>query len=163
MGKHKILIFTFLFLIGSAWCSARQVSFQIVQHDGTSEVSEQSLTIEDEIMNHFFDYGYIVTNSDAQVSSSDKQDENLFNTGIGEAIDGFSDYFVQIKLFYNKAGQKGENPDLTKIDWTLASAKTGEKIRKNSITNFKLEHKKDDMKNISSALAAEINTALKAK
>ena len=101
MGKHKILIFSFLFLLGSAWCSARQVSFQIVQHDGPSELLEESLTIEDEVMNNFFDYGYIVTNSDAQVSSSEKQDEKLFNTGIGEAIEGFSDYFIQIKLFYN--------------------------------------------------------------
>lgn len=163
MGKHKILIFSFLFLLGSAWCSARQVSFQIVQHNGPSELLEESLTIEDEVMNNFFDYGYIVTNSDAQVSSSEKQDEKLFNTGIGEAIEGFSDYFIQIKLFYNRTEQKDDTPDLKKIDWTLASAKTGEKIRNHTITDIKLEHKKDDMKNISSALAAEINKVLKAK
>ena len=163
MGKHKILIFTLLLLTSSVWCSARQVAFQIVQHDGTAEVSEQSLSIEDEVLTNFFDYGYIVTNSDAAVSESAAQDEKLYNIGIGEAIDGFSDYFVQIKLFYDKVNQSGEVPELTKIDWTIASAKTGEKVKNNSITNIKLEHKKDATKKLSSSLAAEINSALKAK
>ena len=156
MGKHKILIFTLLLLTSSVWCSARQVAFQIVQHDGTAEVSEQSLSIEDEVLTNFFDYGYIVSESAAQ-------DEKLYNIGIGEAIDGFSDYFVQIKLFYDKVNQSGEVPELTKIDWTIASAKTGEKVKNNSITNIKLEHKKDATKKLSSSLAAEINSALKAK
>ncbi|MBR1639921.1 MAG: hypothetical protein IJ688_11095 [Treponema sp.] len=163
MGKHKILIFTFLMLLGSAYCSARQLSFQIIQHGGTSDVSEQSLSIEDEVMTKFFDYGYIVTNSNAAVSSSASQDEKLYNSGIGEAVDGFSDYFIQIKLFYDKVNQTGEVPDLKKIDWTLASAKTGEELKKHSITDIKLEHKKDDMKKVSSVLAAEINSALKAR
>ncbi|MBP3742411.1 MAG: hypothetical protein K5786_03620 [Treponema sp.] len=163
MGKHKILIFTFLLLIGSAYCSARQLSFQIVQRDGTADVSEQSLTIEDEVLTNFFDYGYIVTNSEAAVSSSLSQDEKLYNIGIGEAIEGFSDFFVQIKLYYDAANQTGDVPELKKIDWVLASTKSGEKLKNHTITDIKLQHKEDDMKKISSVLAAEINSALKAK
>ena len=163
MGKHKILIFALLFLIGNAFASARQLAFQIVQHDGTAEVSEQSLSLEDEVLTNFFDYGYIVTNSDAAVSDSDSQDEKLYKIGISEAIDGFSDYFIQINLFYDKLNQTGEVPELKKIDWTITSAKTGEKIKNKSMTNIKLEHKKDAMKKLSSSLAADINSALKAK
>jgi len=163
MGKHKILIFTLLLLIGSAYCSAKQLSFQIVQHGGRPEVSEESLTIEDEVLTHFFDFGYIVTNSNAEISSSASQDEKLYNRGMGEAIEGFSDYFIQIKLFYDKVNQTGDIPDLKKIDWAIASAKTGEELKRHSITDIKLEHKVDDMKKISSTLAAEINSALKAK
>ncbi len=157
------MMFTLLLLIGSAYCSAKQLSFQIVQHDGSPDVSEDSLTIEDEVLTNFFDFGYIVTNSNAEVSTSSSQDEKLYKRGMGEAIDGFSDYFIQIKLFYDSVNQTGENPELKKIDWALASAKTGEELKRHSITDIKLEHTKDDMKKISSALAAEINSALKAK
>lgn len=163
MGKNRFLIFTFLLLTVSALCSARQLSFQIVQRDGQANVSEQALTIEDEVMTIFFDYGYIVTNSNAQVSASDTQDKKFYDIGITEAIDGFSDYFIQIVLHYDTLHQSGDAPELKKIDWTIASAKSGEKIQNDTITDIKAAHKKDEVKRISSLLASQINIALKAR
>lgn len=143
---------------------AKQISFQVVQHDiSTDAVTEQSLTIEDEVLNKFFEYGFIVTNSEAQISVSETMDEKLFKNGIGEAFNGFSDYFVQINLFYTRTeNTKTANADLQKIDFAIANAKTGVKLASNSFENIKLEHKKDDLKKISSNLVNEINKALKA-
>ena len=84
-------------------------------------------------------------------------EKGIENNFIGPKIIDKKDWISSFNNMVNTT------PDLKKIDWTLASAKTGEKIRNHTITDIKLEHKKDDMKNISSALAAEINKVLKAK
>ena len=36
------------------------------------------MTIEDSVLNNFFEYGFIVTNSDAAISESSAQDERLY-------------------------------------------------------------------------------------
>ena len=101
MGKLKKLCILSLLLISGSLCFANQISFQIVQHDDSLDsVSEDSMTIEDSVLNNFFEYGFIVTNSDAAISESAAQDERLYKIGQGEAFNGFSDYFVQIKLYY---------------------------------------------------------------
>ena len=58
----------------SGFCAS--VSFQIVQHnDSMSSVCNSVLVIEDEILNSFFNSGYIVSNSPAARSSSAAQDK----------------------------------------------------------------------------------------
>lgn len=165
MGKLKKLSFILVFQCLSSFCFAKQLCFQIVQHDAAAkEVTEQSFVIEDEVLNNFFDYGFIVTNSNATVSNSQIQDEKLFQTGIKDAFDGFSDIFIQIKLFYEQPKQNfSENSELKNIDFLVASAKTGKKIAENSLKDIKLEHKKNDLKMISSNLVFEINKTLKNK
>lgn len=165
MGKLKKLSFVLILQCLGALCFANQLCFQIVQHDASAkEVSEQSFYIEDEILNNFFDSGFIVTNSKATVSNSKIQDEKLFTAGIKDAFDGFSDIFIQIKLFYEQSKQNfSENSELKNIDFSIANAKTGTKIAESSLKNIKLEHKKDDLKKISSNLVGEINKALKNK
>ncbi len=145
-------------------CFAKQICFQVVQHDDTAEeITEQSLTIEDEVLNNFFEYGFIVTNSVAQVSGSEAMDEKLYKNGIGEAFNGFSDYFVQINLYYSRDENTTKaNADLKKINFALANAKTGIKLASKEMENIKLEHKKDDLKKVTSTLVNEINKAIKA-
>lgn len=164
MGKIKRLVFALIISLAGINCFAKQISFQIVQHDEAIEnVSEQSLVIEDEILNNFFDYGFIVTNSSAQVSAENAKDEKLFKAGIGEAFNGFSDYFVQINLFYNRdENTKTVNADLKEIKFFVADAKTGVTFADKSIANVKQGNKKDDLKKISSNLVKEINNAIKA-
>ena len=119
MGKLKrFYIFSVLLLCGTL-CFANQISFQIVQHDETIDsVSEDSMTIEDSVLNNFFEYGFIVTNSDAAISDSTDQDERLYKIGQGDAFNGFSDYFVQIRLYYERTEQTlSQNADLYKIDF----------------------------------------------
>ena len=49
----KLSLFCFISLL-STFCFARQLCFQIVQHDSAAkELTEQSLTIEDEVLNSF--------------------------------------------------------------------------------------------------------------
>lgn len=163
MGKMKRICLFAAMIICSAACFAKQISFQIVQHDDSAkEVTEQSLTIEDEVLNSFFDYGFIVTNSDAKIASSDAQDEKFYKNGVGEAFNGYSDYFIQISLFYETtASTISANADLKKVAFVVASAQTGEKIASKSVENIKLEHKKDDLKKVSANLVTEITKTLK--
>ena len=102
MGKTRKYILIAGLLLCAQVCFARQVSFQIIQHDErTEKVTEQSLVIEDELLSGFFESGYIVTNSPTVVSNSDANDIVLYNKALGDAYEGSSDYFIQIKLIYS--------------------------------------------------------------
>ena len=154
MGKtRKILLITGLLLCAQV-CFAKQVSFQIIQHDDkTQNVTEQSLVIEDEMLNSFFETGYIVTNSPTVVSESDENDVILYNKAMGDAYEGSSDYFIQVKLFYNNS--------LRQIDWSIASVATGNKIKESSITGSVTAADEKGMKKLSSKLMSEIFDILK--
>ena len=123
VGKMKRLAILFALIFCTMNCFAKQICFQVVQHDiSAKDVTEQSLIIEDEILNRFFEYGYIVTNAAAQVSASDSIDETLFKSGVGEAFNGFSDYFVQINLFFDRnETTTTAKADLKKIDFAIAN------------------------------------------
>lgn len=160
----KLSLFCFISLL-STFCFARQLCFQIVQHDSTAkELTEQSLTIEDEVLNSFFDYGFIVTNSNATISNSQNQDETLFETGLKDAFNGYSDIFIQIQLFFEQNDENTTtNSELKSINFIVANASTGVKIAENNLQNIKLEHKKNDLQKISSNLVFQINKILKNK
>ena len=164
MGKLKRTLILFILLCSSALCFANQISFQIVQHDDSNDcVSEDSMIIEDAVLNSFFEHGFIVTNSDAAISDSTAQDERLYKIGTGDAFNGYSDYFIQIKLFYERTEQTlTASSDLYKIDFVIASPKTGLKIAEKSIKDIKIERgKKNNLAKISSDLVNQINKALK--
>jgi hypothetical protein len=165
MGNLKRLSILAVLLIGSSLCFANQISFQIVQHDDCMDsVSEDSLTIEDSVLNNFFEYGFIVTNSDAAISESAAQDEKLYKIGQGDAFNGFSDYFIQIRLYYERTDETtSENADLCEIGFSITSIKTGKKIADKTMKNIKIDRtKKNNLVKISSDLVDEISKALRA-
>ena len=165
MGNLKrLLILTVLLLCGTL-CFANQISFQIVQHDDSQDsVSEDSLTIEDSVLNNFFEYGYIVTNSDAAISDSTAQDERLYKIGQGDAFNGYSDYFVQIKLYYERTEQTlSASADLYEINFSITSVKSGKKIADKTLKDLKIDRtKKNNLVKVSSDLVNEISKALRA-
>ena len=78
------------------------------------------MIIEDSVLNNFFEYGYIVTNSDAAISESKAQDEKLYKIGQGDAFNGFSDYFIQIRLYYERTEETlSAASDLYEIDFSI--------------------------------------------
>ena len=165
MGKLKRFSILAILLISGTFCFANQISFQIVQHDDSKDsVSEDSMTIEDSVLNNFFEYGYIVTNSDAAISESSAQDEKLYKIGQGDAFNGYSDYFIQIKLYYQRSEETiTESSDLYEIDFSITSVKTGKKIAAKSMKNIKIDRtKKNNLVQISDDLVNEISKALKA-
>lgn len=135
MFKKFVCLCIFCFV--NCFCFARQISFQIVQYnDILTEVSEESLIIEDKILQLLFSKGFIVTNSTASISKSVNDDESLYLSGIKEAFEGSSDYFIQIKLYFKNIVQETKTKNvLTKVDWVLARANTGTKISQNSVEN----------------------------
>ena len=164
MGKR---FFTFLisaFLICSS-CFARQISVQVVQHDLSLDyVSEQSLIVEDELLNGFFDQGYIVTNSEASISDSEERDNDLFHFGYGEAYDGASDYFVQVKLFYDAANKKSKMDvtpcKLDHIDLVVINVSSGKTIKESTIKGIEKSNTDDSVRLLSTTLIKEIRKAL---
>ena len=165
MEKLKRISILAILLISGSLCFANQISFQIVQHDASLDrVSEDSMTIEDSVLNNFFEYGFIVTNSDAAISESAAQDENLYKIGQGDAFNGFSDYFIQIKLYYERTDETvNSSSDLYKIDFSITSVKTGKKIAAKTMKDIKIDRtKKNNLAKISSDLVSEISKALKA-
>jgi hypothetical protein len=165
MGKLKRFSILAILIFCGTFCFANQISFQIVQHDESLDsVSEDSMIIEDSVLNNFFEFGYIVTNSDAAISESVAQDEKLYKIGSGDAFNGFSDYFIQIKLYYERTAQtQSANSDLYKIQFIITSAKSGVKIAEKSLENLKFDRtKKNNLVRISSELVNQINKELKA-
>ena len=165
MGKLKRFSILTILLISGSLCFANQISFQIVQHDESLDsVSEDSLVIEDSVLNNFFEYGFIVTNSDAAISESAAQDEKLYKIGQGDAFNGFSDYFVQIKLYFERTDQTlNQSSDLYKINFSITSIKSGKKIAEKTISDIKIDRtKKNNLAKVSSDLVNEISKALRA-
>ena len=165
MGNLKRLCILTVLLFGTTLCFANQISFQIVQHDDSQDsVSEDSLVIEDSVLNNFFEYGFIVTNSDAAISESKAQDEKLYKIGQGDAFNGFSDYFIQINLYYERTEETlSASSDLYEIDFSITSIKTGKKIADRSMKNLKIDRtKKNNLVKVSSDLVNEISKALRA-
>ena len=165
MGKLKRFCILSVLLLSGTLCFANQISFQIIQHDDSQDsVSEDSLVIEDSVLNNFFEYGFIVTNSDAAISESKAQNEKLYKIGQGDAFNGFSDYFVQIKLYYVRTEDTlSTSSDLYKIDFIITSVKDGKQIAAKSIKDIKIDHtKKNNLAKVSSDLVNEISKALRA-
>lgn len=164
--RGKKIVSAAVVLLFSCFCFAGQISVQIVQHNlALDYVSEQSLIVEDELLNGFFDRGYIVTNSQAQISDSDETDVELLNTGFGEAYEGSSDYFVQVKLYYDTSKNKGVSDatpcPLEHIDWVMLKCSSGETLKSSSVKgNKKNPGTDEDVRQASFALISDIQKAL---
>lgn len=163
MGKNKVFLMICLAFLAQSVCFAKQISFQVVQHDNREdEVSEQSLIIEDELLNGFFEYGYIVTNSQAAISDSSKKDKDLCKIALKEAKEGYSEYLVQVKLYYeNKKSFNGYTVSLKKIEWTLYDTKTEKSISNGNVDEIKDNATDEDIRKISFVLINDIKKALK--
>jgi len=154
MGKTKHIIILAVIFFCANCCFAKQIQLQIVQHDDrTDAVSEDSLVIEDELLNGFFETGYIITNSPAAVSCSASDDLILFNKAMGDAYEGSSDFFVQIKLYYTNS--------LHTIDWSVASVTTGKTIKESQFESSVNAFDEKGLRNVSSRLISEISKILK--
>ena len=154
MGKTKLWLVIAGFMLCAQVCFAKQVSFQIIQHDDrTDKVTEQSLVIEDELIMGLFETGYIATNSPTVVSDSASNDTVLYSKALGDAYEGSSDYFIQVTLYYTNA--------LERIDWSVASVATGNKLKESSITGKVTVADDKGMRIISSKLVSEISEFLK--
>lgn len=164
MGKKLFTVFLALFAGGI--CFASQISVQIVQHNpATDYVTEDSLIVEDELLNGFFDKGFIATNSVAAVSESSEQDSELMYTGFGEAYDGGSDYFVQVKIYYDASTVKSEKDvtpcRLDHIEWSMYSCKSGKKLITSSVKgSSKFPATEENVREVSFVLISDIQKAL---
>lgn len=124
--KYKFLCLIICLLSFSVALFGLNISILIVQNDGTEKVSVASKTFENEILNYFFDNGHIVSNE--PVSLYDNYDFAA-KQGFYAAVDGFMDYFVEIKIDYV---EKSTNPDavllsnIKSVEYKIKKVSTGE-------------------------------------
>ena len=131
--RFYLMILSFL-LLNVISLYGLNVSILIFQKDGIDKVSESSRVFENQIMNTLFDYGHIVTNE--TISLYENYDMASVN-GFNAAVDGFMDYFVEIKLEYDISQSK--NPEavslenLKSVDYVIKKVSTGEVFYKSEV------------------------------
>lgn len=128
MGKRLFLSAFLFFSLFSI--HAVSLTFQIIQHcSSLKDVCESSLRMEDEIMNAFFEAGYIVSNIPAVPSESEADDDKIFKAGINEAAESSFDNFLALHIYFDKqAISNGEDPELGSIyaiSWKMGEVKSG--------------------------------------
>ncbi|MFA6856628.1 MAG: hypothetical protein WCR31_05405 [Treponema sp.] len=136
-----VLFFTFT-------CWSAELSFQIVQHDSVQEkVCEQTLVIEDEMLDYFFSRGNIVTNEPAAAVKTGG-DETVWKTAFAGAAAGGSRYFVQLCLYYDTAASTNpEAVSLSNLDyvtWTITDVQSGKTLSEMKTVVDKTALGKDD-------------------
>ena len=152
MGKIRHLFFVFVVFLLASNCFAEQISFQVVQHDKRfKEITDEVLSVEDELLTRFFEKGFIVTNSPAVISESKNQTDLLWSKGLGEAFD----FFVQVNIYLEEIEESEIKKDviINRVDWILANALNGETIESGSLKK---------VNNISNDIISKINNVIKA-
>ena len=170
MGKKQVIVLLSVILLTVSGCWSAELSFQVVQHNGTQEnVCEQTLVIEDEMLDYFFNQGNIVTNERA-AAVKDGGDEAVWKTAFADAAAGGSQYFVQLCLYYDTSSST--NPEavalsnLDYVTWTITEIQSGKKIAdmKNSVDKTALgKNDADSVRSYAAEIAGQIQKALKVK
>lgn len=164
MGK-KILMILLCSVFYCTGIFATQISFQILQNDQScDEINDKSYDIETYVLDGFFERSFIVTTSQSCVFESEEESSSLWKSGLGEAFEGSSDYFVQIEVFY-KSDENARKPVamIDKISWKLANVRTGLIMDSQTVTDIiKKENGSEDLGAISLNLVKNINKSIKA-
>ena len=165
MGIKKFFMFLMTAICFCTASFARQISVQILQQDSAiEEISEKSYDIETFVLDGFFEKNYIVTTSEASMFNTDDEALALWKSGLGEALNGSSDYFVQIEVFYisDESVRKAESK-IEKIVWKLARVQTGLVINSATLSDIKFQpNGQEDLSAIAANLVKNINSAIKA-
>lgn len=136
MGKKIIsILIAEIIVLSSAFCGS--LNFQIIQSSASlKDVCETTMVVEDEILNYFFDAGYVVSNSQSATSNSSAEQAKLWKTGVTDSSEGAFDYFVQINLIMNNDVTSKDKPcalgNMNKVSWKLISVPTGKVIEENT-------------------------------
>ncbi|WP_027727834.1 hypothetical protein [Treponema sp. C6A8] len=165
MGIKKFFMFLMAAVCFSTAIFARQISVQILQQDNASEeITEKSYDIETFVLDGFFERNYIVTTSEASMFNTDAEALDLWKAGLGEALNGSSDYFVQIEVYYiNDGSVRKAESKIEKIVWKVASVKTGLVINSETLSEIKTKpNGQEDLNAIAANLVKNINNAIKA-
>ena len=145
----------------------KSISFQVVQHNKSlTEVCPTVLVLEDELLNFFFDIGYIVSNEPAVATNNASKDSQLWNAGFNASVDGSCDNFIQIILDFNDVDSVSQNIQLgyiNKVSWKVASTSTGKIISESSskITKPMGADSEDNVRIFAIELAAKLLKILK--
>lgn len=164
--KIKRIFLVFLLITLSSLCFGEQISFQVVQHNkSVDNVSEEALVVEDALISSFFDSGYIVTNSLASLSKNSRTDKKLWKIGVEEAVEGGSDYFVQVILHFTQKEGPAPKQDimiLESVEYNLSDTDSLKVKAEGKWDCHKEIMDSDDINEASDILISELYKVLKA-
>ncbi len=149
----------------SGWCGS--LSFQIVQHsDSMDEVCQAALAVEDEILNYFYEAGYIVTNAPAEISVSAAGDRKLWASAFSDAAYGSFDDFVQICLDFEDGGRTAGGMSagrIRSVSWKAVAVASGRVLEEGSsaIKDTGFDGGEDSVREFASGFAAHLRRIIK--
>ncbi len=167
MGKKTFCALLWLMCAVSGFCAS--VSFQIVQHnDSMSSVCNSVLVIEDEILNSFFNSGYIVSNSPVFIKEDSLSDSAELKRALADTLLGGMDVLVRLEIKYdektaNSAGALLPN-SVKSVSWQNYNPKTGKIISDGSIFPEKVDasnNNEAELYKFASSVAAKVSSTLK--
>lgn len=159
----KKIIVSFLVLCAVQFAWSNEIAFHIMQHSNVlKDVAEQTLIIEDTILDYFFNSGYIVTNERA-ASVPQKTSSKATKESLQSAKEGGADFFVLIELFYNDEMPLDLDAisllNIEKTTYTIFDAKNSKKLasKKNKVLKVPaVKTNVDGVKEYASTIATNI-------
>jgi hypothetical protein len=130
-----------MLLIALDFAGAESLTVSIVQNEKAPAVAlEMSQTIEDELMNDYFDAGHIVSNTDIRFDGSKFKAANF---GIKEAAFGMSDYLLAVYLQYGPGEIKDEKKGITyaqldTVVWRLVEVRSSNIVAEQTLDATKI-------------------------
>jgi hypothetical protein len=109
---------------------SKELLFQIVQYDkAASVVSETALVFEDEMLDYFFNAGFVVTNIPAVRAESAEDDTDGSKKLFEEAASDGSYAAVQIKVYLNSTDSTNpgsvKTADIVRAEWVVTNVMSG--------------------------------------
>lgn len=166
MLLKRLLLTVFCFFTFS-FLHSESVAFQVIQHDKSSEdVRLSSLTIEESILDYFFNQGFIVTNSPAMAFTDSAKDGYYEKKALAEAREGGIRYFILVTADYDVKDSARSEQDvldnIKNINWQLTDVRLDKKIAdgKVSPSGIKAKTLESGVYKLSQKVASEIHSQI---
>lgn len=169
MNKKLLVMGIVILLSHNIFAFSGSVGIQVIQHDPyMDDVRASSETIEGVILDTFFDYGLVVSNSPIVPSRNDSRDDKDIKISLREALEGRMDLLIVVTVNYNdsaSANPSSENlSNINTVTWKVIDVVTQKDIARK---NYEVEaptsrgNSKDGVKKYASDVAWDILAALK--
>ncbi|MCQ2610169.1 MAG: hypothetical protein MJ169_00335 [Treponema sp.] len=167
---RKLCIASMLCLLALNCIHAKTKSFslQVIQKNGPQIIFDASYLMEQSVLDYFFEYGYIVSNTKMIVQQKNDDISSQLKQSYAEAQEGYLDYQVLMTIIFNT--QDSTNPEsamlsnIEKVEWEVISLTDGKKMYKGYMIPPKaLKNNDDSIIQYATQLAATIKKAIDLK
>ncbi|HNY20918.1 MAG TPA: hypothetical protein PKO22_02090 [Treponemataceae bacterium] len=162
MRSFEIIVACVSLMAISAAAYAESVTIALAQNAQAPVVAlEMSRTIEDEILNDYFDGGHIVSNTPIAMEGSSFKKKNF---SVKEAAFGYSDYVIAVYLEYGPeeikdTEKKTSYAELRSIVWRVVLVSSSKIVEEKTIDATKLKIRDFDPYKRARMIADQVSAA----